>query len=259
MECFVIKSHGKPSLVVITGLYLAFIFIPLLSATEYSFKTNIKGQYTFANYRWVFDQPEFLHYIFRSVWLSALSVLVTLAFLIPLQTWLHITQSNWRRLVETVSLLPLIIPVVTLAIGAQVAMPMWVQDSVFELPFFYSMLSLPYTYRAIDIGLNSSPIKTFYEASRVNGGSWIKTIQWIVLPNIKNSVLAASALGFALCIGEFTLTSLLHWDTFPTWINDVSQDTVLGAITLSVISLVIPIILISIFAIAITKREKTHD
>lgn len=245
----------KQALLTISILYFGFIFIPLLSATEYSFKTNIKGKYTFANYLWVFDQPEFLHYIIRSSWLSGLSVFISLAFLIPLQTWLHITQSRWRTLVETLSLFPLIIPVVAYAIGAQVAMPMWIQDSVFELPFLFAMLALPYTYRAIDIGLNSVPIKTYYEASRVNGANWLKTIFAVIMPNTRNSILAASALGFALCIGEFTLTSLLHWDTFPTWINDVSQDTVLGAITLSVLSLVIPIILISIFAISLTRKD----
>jgi len=63
-------------------------------------------------------------------------------------------------------------------------------------------------------------------------------------------------LGFALCIGEFTLTSLLHWDTFPTWINDVSQDSVLQAITLSVISLILPIFVIAGFAVSFKKEKR---
>lgn len=254
-----ILSQKKRVLLAVTIIYFAFIFIPLISATEYTFKTNIQGKYTLDNYRNVFEQSEFLYYIIRSTWLSVLSVVVTLLFLIPLQVWLHISLSRWRSMVESLALFPLIIPVVAYAIGAQVAMPMWIQDSVLELPFLYSMLALPYTYRAIDVGLSSIPIKTLYEASRANGGNSRQTITKIILPNIRHAILAASALGFALCIGEFTLTSLLHWDTFPTWINDVSQDSVLGAITLSVISLVIPIVFISFFAVLLVRKERIHE
>ena len=249
-----IKTLRNP-VIAILAIYLAFIFIPLLSAAEYSFKTSIHGKYSLENYRWIFQEDGFFHYLLRSGYLSALSVVISLLILVPLQTWLHISHSRWRPVIETISLLPLIIPVVAFAIGAQISMPMLVQDTVLELPFLYSMLSLPYVYRAIDIGLSAKPIKTWYEAARITGANSRKTIFTVIVPSIRSAVLAASALGFALCIGEFTLTSLLHWDTFPTWINDVSQDNILGAISLSVFSLVLPVSLLTIFAF-IFSREK---
>jgi len=250
------ERRNKRVLYVISFLYLAYIFIPLTAAGEYTFKTSVQGKYSLDNYRSVFLENDFFYYVLRSFWLSALSVFITLLFQIPLQTWLHIKQSKLKSVIETASLLPLIIPVVAFAIGAQVAMPMFVQDSVLELPFLYSMLSLPYTYRAIDIGLSAVPLRTLYEAARTSGGSWSKTISAAVIPNIRGAILAAAALGFALCIGEFTLTSLLHWDTFPTWINDVSQDSVLQAITLSVISLILPIFVIAGFAVSFKKEKR---
>lgn len=247
---------NKRTLNVIAFLYLAYIFIPLTAASEYTFKTSVQGKYSLDNYRSVFAEADFIYYILRSFWLSALSVLITLLLQIPLQTWLHIKQPKLKSVIETASLLPLIIPVVAFAIGAQVALPMFVQDSVLELPFLYSMLSLPYTYRAIDIGLSAVPLRTLYEAARISGGSWSRTISAAVIPNIRDAVLASAALGFALCIGEFTLTSLLHWDTFPTWINNVSQDSVLQAITLSVISLILPIFIITGFAVSFSKETR---
>ena len=251
-----IREKKKVVLISVLSIYLIFIFVPLLSATEYTFKTSVKGKYSLENYQWVLNQPEFIHYVLRSRWLSALSVLISIALLLPLQTWLHISQSRWRPVVETISLMPLIIPVVAFAIGAQVAMPLRIQDSVLELPFLYSMLSLPYVYRAIDIGLSTKPIKTWYESARVLGAHSGKSLLRAVFPGIKASILASAALGFALCIGEFTLTSLLHWDTFPTWINDVSQGNVLGAITLSIVSLVVPVSTLTIFAFVLTRRRK---
>lgn len=249
------------ALVAVLIVYFIFIFTPLFSATEYTFKNGIKSHYSLANYRWVFSQPEFGHYILRSLWLSGLTIFISLLLLVPLQIWLHIDGARYRKVIDVLSLFPLIIPVVVYAIGAQVAMPMAMQDTVFELPFLYAMLALPYTYRTIDIGLGAIPLKTYSEAALSAGANWVKTIGIVILPAIRSAILAAIALCFALSIGEFTITSLLHWDTFPTWINDVSQGNVLGAITLSVISLVIPILILTLVAFVAPngKRKATHE
>jgi putative spermidine/putrescine transport system permease protein len=57
--------------------------------------------------------------------------------------------------------------------------------------------------------------------------------------------MATVALTFALSIGEYTLTVLLHWDTFPTWVTYVAQENILGAIAISMMSLVIPFVLLT--------------
>lgn len=236
-------------------IFLLFVFVPLFSAAEYTFKTSVKAHYSLDNYRWVFTQPEFGYYIVRSLLLSAGAILISLIVLVPLQIWLHISETKIRQVVDVVSLFPLIIPVVVYAIGAQIAIPLRLQDSVLELPFLYAMLALPYTYRALDIGINAIPLKIYYEAAISAGANGFKTITIVVLPAIRSALLAAIALCFALSIGEFTITSLLHWDTFPTWINDVSQGNVLGAITLSVISLIIPIFLL-VFITAFLPKNR---
>ena len=55
---------------------------------------------------------------------------------------------------------------------------------------------------------------------------------------------------FSISLGEFTLAVLLHWDTFPTWIANVSQGNVLGAIALSVMALVGAWLVVLVVAIA---------
>jgi putative spermidine/putrescine transport system permease protein len=57
--------------------------------------------------------------------------------------------------------------------------------------------------------------------------------------------MATVALTFALSLGEYTLTILLHWDTFPTWVTYVAQDNILGAIAISMMSLVIPFLFLA--------------
>lgn len=251
------KSMKKSLPLNITLILLgSFVFIPMLSAIEFSLKTSVKSQHSFENYLWAFKQPEFLHYLIRSGWLSALSVLISLVLLVPLVTWLHISESNLRPVIDSLSLMPLIIPVVAFAIGAQVSMPMFIQDTVLEMPFLYAMTAVPYTYRSLDIGISSYPIRTLTEAARSTGANWISTLRFVIVPVIRSSVLAATALCFALSLGEFTLTSLLHWDTFPTWINDVSQGNVIGAIALSMLSLVIPFLALALFALLMPEKNQ---
>jgi putative spermidine/putrescine transport system permease protein len=134
--------------------------------------------------------------------------------------------------------LPLVVPVVSLAIGAQKAMPEFIQNSQYELAFFYVVISIPYTFQSLNVGLSSIPLKTLVEASRSLGASFTETIRLVILPAIRSAVNASLFLAITLSFGEFTLTSLLHWETFPVWITRVSQGNILGSIALSMFSLI---------------------
>jgi putative spermidine/putrescine transport system permease protein len=243
-----------PLLITLTILAL-FVFVPMISAFEYSIRTPVEGGYGLTNYKWAVADEDFLYYILRSGWLSALTVLVTLVILVPTVTWLHLSDSKLRPLIDGLSLLPLVIPVVAFAVGAQISLPEFVQNTVLELPFLYFILALPYAYRALDIGLNSIPLKTITEAARSTGASWSRTIISVIIPVIRGAVMGTIALTFALSLGEYTLTVLLHWDTFPTWVTFVAQENILGAIAISMMSLIIPFILLTGITLLMPDRS----
>lgn len=243
-----------PLLITLTALAL-FVFVPMISAFEYSIRTPVEGGYGLTNYKWAVADEDFLYYILRSGWLSALTVLVTLVILVPTVTWLHLSDSKLRPLIDGLSLLPLVIPVVAFAVGAQISLPEFVQNTVLELPFLYFILALPYAYRALDIGLNSIPLKTITEAARSTGASWSRTIISVIIPVIRGAVMGTIALTFALSLGEYTLTVLLHWDTFPTWVTFVAQENILGAIAISMMSLIIPFILLTGITLLMPDRS----
>lgn len=232
-----------------------FVFVPMLSAFEFSIRTPAKGGHGWDNYIWAVTEEEFLHYIFRSGGLAFLTVLITLLLLVPTITWLHLVQSPLRAAIDTVSLLPLVIPVVAFAVGAQISLPEFIQSTVLELPFLYFVLALPYAYRSLDIGLNAIPLKTLTEAARSAGANWVRTITSVIIPAIRSSVMATIAITFALSIGEYTLTVLLHWDTFPTWVTYVAQDNILGAIAISMMSLVLPFVILTGITLLLPERS----
>jgi putative spermidine/putrescine transport system permease protein len=71
------------------------------------------------------------------------------------------------------------------------------------------------------------------------------------------AVLATVALTFALSLGEYTLTVLLHWDTFPTWVTFVAQENLLGAIAISMMTLIVPFLLLAAISL-LTPSNKNE-
>jgi len=246
-----IKVRFQPALAITLLVLGFFVFIPMISAFEYSIRTPLTGGYGWTHYLWAIREEDFFHYILR----SGVTVLITLFVLVPTLTWLHLSNSKVRGLIDGLSLLPLVIPVVAFAVGAQISFPEFVQNTVLELPFLYFVLALPYAFRSLDIGLNSIPLKTITEAARSAGANWLRTITTVIIPVIRGSVMATIALTFALSLGEYTLTVLLHWDTFPTWVTYVAQDNILGAIAISMMSLIIPFLILTIITLFVPERS----
>jgi len=252
--------NGAMTIFVVSVLAILIFVLPLVAASEFSFR-GAKGMgHSFTNYIWLIHQDGFSEHILTSLQLAVLSGLLNLILMVPTAVLLHLKLAKWRSLVEFICILPLIIPVVSLAIGAQVSMPKFIQNSQYELVCFFVIIALPFTYRALDAALSSIDIKTLVEASSSLGASWPGTIVRVIIPSIKGGITSALFLSFALAIGEFTITSLLHWDTFPTWAVVAAQQNILGAIALSVFSFVGAVLLMVLIALfSNRKRSKTNS
>ena len=222
----------------ILALAVIFFVLPVVSALEFSFRKIGGHGHALTSYKWIFQQEDFSLNLMISLKLAALTAVITLITVVPAVAYLHIEGQRYKRAFEFLAILPLVVPVVSLAIGAQKAMPEFIQNSQYELAFFYVVISIPYTFQSLNVGLSSIPLKTLVEASRSLGASFTETIRLVILPAIRSAVNASLFLAITLSFGEFTLTSLLHWETFPVWITRVSQGNILGSIALSMFSLI---------------------
>ncbi len=230
----------------VAGVY---VLLPLISAGEFSLRQPVTHDYGFMHYTWFIQSPDFVHYLWLSLGLALGAAAILLVLLVPTAIWLNLGGSSVRGLVEFLTLLPLVIPVVALAIGAQSSLPEFAQTNEFVLSFMYAILAMPYAYRTLDTGLKAVPLRTITEAARGLGANWFRTIIQVVTPVVRSTVLSALFMTLALSLGEFTLTSLLHWDTFTTWVTTISQQNILGAIALSVFSLVSVFVLLMLIGL----------
>jgi len=216
----------------------AFFVVPMIAAIEFSLRGDQGTTHGLSNYRWILAQEGFGANLFTSARLAAITAILVLLLMVPTIVYLHLGGARWKRIIEFICLVPLVVPVISYAMGVATAMPIFLQSTVYELSFLYVIVTMPYTYRALDVGLSSIPLLTLVEASKSAGATMRQTLVLVVMPSIRSAINGAIFLSVALALGEFTLAVLLHWDTFPTWINNVAQSNVLGAVSLSVFSLV---------------------
>src|SRR6266581_388527 len=104
----------------------------------------------------------------------------------------------------------------------------WIKQrnvSTLMLFWVYVILVLPYAYRALAAGLNTVDVKTLSEAARGLGASWFTVMFRVIAPNMRQGILNASLLAFALVLGEFPIAYLLLYVNLQVELYSISRNT----------------------------------
>ncbi|GII25261.1 ABC transporter permease [Planosporangium mesophilum] len=249
--------------VVVTVLGVFFL-LPLLAMLEFTTR-GAGGRLSFDTWRLLFDwgrlratYPDLSVGITDSAGLVVLTVLLMLVLLVPTVIWVRLRLPRLRRVVEFICLLPLTIPAIVLVVGLAPVYA-WVTyflgGSSLTLTFAYTILVLPYAYRAIDAGLSSIDVRTLAEAARGLGAGW-GTVMWrVVLPNIRSAVMSAAFLTVALVLGEFTIASLLNRSNLQVAINLLGKSSAGMSVAVSLAALVLAFVLLMLLSLVGGRRR----
>ena len=131
---------------------------------------------------------------------------------------MHLRLPRLRRLLETITILPIVIPPVVLIVGVLQVVPGSLKAAIWLLGLEYVILAMPFAYRAIDAGLRAIDLKTLIEASSNLGRGWLTTLWRVVLPNLRHCAALGDRADRRAVLGEFTMASLDLYQTFPVWI-----------------------------------------
>ncbi|MER7577805.1 ABC transporter permease subunit [Streptomyces sp. NPDC126514] len=239
----------------------AFFLLPLLAMVEFSTR-EAQGRRGLRAWAAIADTPELRAAIITSLTLSALTTALMLILLVPTLTWVRLRLPRARRLIEAVCLLPLIIPAIVLVVGIAPVYT-WISrllgDSPLILTFAYTVLALPYAYRAIDIGLTAMDLPTLVEAARGLGASWLTVLARIVVPNIRGALLAAALLTVAVVLGEFTLASLLNFSNLQVEIELLGKSDAELAVAVSLAAIMCVFVLLVAVSAASSWRSHSSD
>lgn len=198
-----------------------YLLLPLLAMLDFSTK-GAGGGRSLESWIKIGTDQDLVDAIRVSLELAALTVALTLAILVPTMVWVRLRLPGLRRAVEFVCLLPLTIPAIVLVVGLAPVYA-WVGyllgESPLTLTLVYTVLALPFAYRAIEAGLSGIDLATLADAGRSLGCSWFDVIWRVAVPNIRGALLSAALITVALVLGEFTIASLLNFNTLQVVIN----------------------------------------
>ena len=214
-------------ILLIAGVYF---LLPLYAAIRFA------GVKAFGS---VFTQPGFGGALWTSIQIAAMTWAITMALMVPTTIYVHLRLPAMRRFLESITILPIVIPPIVLTVGVLQVFPIQLKATMWLLGIEYVILAMPFAYRAIDAGLRSIDLKTLTEASSNLGGGWLTTMWRVVLPNLGTSLLSSTVLIVALCLGEFTMASLNLVTTFPVWIVQTDQLDANISVSASIIALVV--------------------
>jgi len=154
--------------------------------------------------------------LFLSGKLAFITTIILLFISTPIAYTLAYSKSKWKPFLEALIALPIVLPPTVIgfyflltfspAYGLGKLLNNWFDIRlVFSFPglvlasLFYS---LPFMVQPIQNGFNGLP-KNLREAAYVLGKSKWETLRYVLLPNIKTSIITGIVLTFAHTIGEF--------------------------------------------------------
>lgn len=237
---------------------LGYLLLPLLAMFEFSTR-GAGGTRTLAAWVEIGRNPDLLDAIILQLELAALTVMMALAILVPTMVLVRLKRPDLNKVLEFICLLPLTVPAIVLVVGLGPVYGLvgrFISESPLTLTFIYVILVLPYNYRAIASGLDTLDLKTLSEAARVFGSSWSGVIWRIIVPNIRGALLAAALISVALVLGEFTISSLLSFETLQVIINEIGKRNASVAVAVSLAALCFAFVLLFILSFAGERSER---
>jgi putative spermidine/putrescine transport system permease protein len=214
--------------------------VPIYSVVQFSLAGIGPGQSPFHWYLTVFDDPVFRASFWLSIQISLETVAVSLVLMVPTVFWVHLRLPGLRPVMDLISILPFVVPPIVLVVGLLPFLKnitfLFVRPEVLSL--IYVVFALPFLYRALDAGLRAIDLRTLVEAAESLGARMPRTLLRVILPNLRAAIIGGSLLTIAIAMGEYTVASLLEFNTFSVYTYTVGTSTAYEGVALSFISFI---------------------
>ncbi|MFH2040144.1 MAG: ABC transporter permease subunit [Chloroflexota bacterium] len=220
-------------------LGVLYFVLPLYATLDFSLRME-RDTLSLKAYQVAFSDPQFLKTFLYSIFLAAMTILVSIALVVPTAYWIRLRLPQARRIVEFITLMPFVVPAIILVFGL-----IRIYSSPFEIPFTsivlmqpltnfkvgtniliiggYTVLGLPYMYRSVDTGMRTVDVRTLTEAAQSMGANWGTIITKVILPNVRTALLSGALLTFAIVVGEVVLASFLGIPAFGPYLFLLGQ------------------------------------
>jgi putative spermidine/putrescine transport system permease protein len=211
-------------------LGMLYFFVPLYGTFDFSLRMQ-KGVLGFMAYRVVLLDPQFLASFRYSATMGIITMIGSVLIFLPTVYWIYIRLPQARPVVEIISILPFIIPAIVFVFGLirtfdrpPLELTMTPAKTDILITMGYIILSMPYMYRAIDVGMRSIDVRNLTEAAQSLGSNWFQILFNVILPNMRIAVLSGALIVFATVLGELVLGEFLVRPALGPYMVDVGRD-----------------------------------
>ncbi len=236
---------------VLTGLYF---LVPLLASGRFALE-GARGTWTLSAVTALVHDGSLWGSLALSVEIALGAAAISVVLFTPTSVWVNLRLPRLRRVMEGLTLVPLVVPVVVIVLGLYGAFPPVFVASPAMLALEYVVLAMPYSYRAIDSGVQSLDLHTLTDAGRTLGGGWSKVFLRVLLPNLRTALLSAALITIAYSLGEFAMASLLSFTTFPVELFQIGTEQIDEATAVSVFALVLVFLLLVALSVLGGRRR----
>lgn len=238
--------------------FAIFFFGPLVAMLDFSTRKIGAGGRTRQAWKNLLQDDQLYSAVTISLLLAAFTVVLMLALLVPTMIWVRLRVPWARRPMEFLCLLPLTIPALVVVVGLK-GVYAWVNyflgESALVLTFIYTVLVLPYAYRAIDGALSSIDVNTLSEAARSLGAGWMTTIVKVVVPNVWSGILSAAFISIAVVLGEYTIASLSGYQNLQVVIVLIGKTDGATSVAASLATLLFGVVLLLLLSVFTRTRS----
>lgn len=247
----------------LAGFYL---LLPLIATLVFSLQADIRQgiPISFSAYANVIGSNDFASHLAFSFGAAILTIIITTLLLVPTAYWVQLKMPFLLPVLEFMTLLPIVIPVVVLVFGLitiynRTFLTNSSQGVYWLMIGSYVVITFPYSYRPIAAALHAINVKTLTEASQSLGAGWLRILFAVIFPNIWVGVLNGAFITFAIVMGEFTVSSILGLPSFSVLMYNANLNQVYEPAALAIVSFGITWISIALLQIIGRRRSATVD
>jgi len=219
-----------------------YFFVPLLATGEFSLRAQ-RDAFSLLAYQRVLQDNQFISSFLFSLRMGILTILFGVLLIVPTTYWVHLRLPRLRPLVELLTLLPFVIPVIVLVFGlirtySSPPFRMTTTPATTDILLIggYMVISLPYLYRSVDVGLRAMDVRSLTEAAQSLGAGWGTILFRVIMPNLRTAVLTGALLTLAIVIGELTLAQYLARPAFGPYMALLGQNRAYEPAALAIMS-----------------------
>ena len=272
------RNLSTPALLILTFLF----FIPLIIVLSKAF-VDENNMFSFSVFLTILKDPYILRVISFTIMQAAISTIGALIIGLPGAYLLANYSFKGKRLIKAISSIPFILPSILVVLGFVIfygnkgilnsfLVALFRLDSPpIQILYTFSAIILAHTFYNFPIVL--SIVSTFWAhmprqtalAAATLGASRRKVFTTITLPRLLPAIISASALVFLFCFSSFAILLVLGGGPqFTTIEVEIYQRArmigdVHGASALALISIIIALIILSIYLLTQQKMSNTEE